>query len=215
MKMMMMMMMMVMIMTRMRMRMRMMMMMMVMLLMLLLLVMMMMMMRERWGCGCWGGGRRWSSEWMMFRRETDPKTAGKHTLCEPAQSKCTRTFHKRFFCAKILRKSAVRQSRDTRFVRASAVQTHMDMSQEPFCVKKYRGNGVRDDRTHRYHLEWTPGLNTCRKNPSVWPHCSGNINMHACIHACTHTVTYIHIYLYADIDRTFKVGKRTSLIEWT
>ena len=31
--------------------------------------------------------------------------------------------------------------------------------------------------------------------------------MHACIHACTHTLTYIHIYLYADIDRTFKVGK--------
>ena len=31
--------------------------------------------------------------------------------------------------------------------------------------------------------------------------------IHACIHACTHTLTYIHIYLYADIDRTFKVGK--------
>ena len=35
----------------------------------------------------------------MLRRKTGPKT-GKHTLCEPAQSKCTRTFHKRF-CAEI------------------------------------------------------------------------------------------------------------------
>ena len=30
----------------------------------------------------------------MMRRKTAPKT-GKHTLCEPAQSKCTGTFHKR------------------------------------------------------------------------------------------------------------------------
>ena len=29
----------------------------------------------------------------MLRRKTDPKT-GKHTLCEPAQSKCTWTLHK-------------------------------------------------------------------------------------------------------------------------
>jgi hypothetical protein len=25
-----------------------------------------------------------------------------------------------------------------------------------------------------YHLDWTPGLNTYRKNPSVLPHCLGN-----------------------------------------
>ena len=29
----------------------------------------------------------------MLRRKTDPKT-GKRTVCEPLQSKCTRTFHK-------------------------------------------------------------------------------------------------------------------------
>ena len=33
---------------------------------------------------------------MMLRRKTDPKT-GKHTLCEPPQSKCTRTFHMSHF----------------------------------------------------------------------------------------------------------------------
>ena len=36
---------------------------------------------------------------MMLRRKTDPKT-GKHTLCEPAQSKCRRTFHKSHFVRK-------------------------------------------------------------------------------------------------------------------
>ena len=33
---------------------------------------------------------------MTLRRKTDPKT-GKHTLCEPARSKCTRTFHRSHF----------------------------------------------------------------------------------------------------------------------
>ena len=33
---------------------------------------------------------------MLLRRETDPKT-GKHTLCEPAQAKCTWTFAKSHF----------------------------------------------------------------------------------------------------------------------
>ena len=33
---------------------------------------------------------------MMLRRKADPKT-GKHTLCEPAQSKCTRAFRKSHF----------------------------------------------------------------------------------------------------------------------
>ena len=36
---------------------------------------------------------------MTLRRKTDPKT-GKHTLCEPAQSKCTWTCHKRHFVQK-------------------------------------------------------------------------------------------------------------------
>ena len=66
------------------------------------------------------------------RRKTDPKTR-KHTLCEPAQSKCTWTFHKSHF-----------------------VEIYMELA----------GHG-------REHLEKTPGLNTCRKNCSVWPHCLG------------------------------------------
>ena len=42
----------------------------------------------------------------MLRRKTDPKTR-KHTLCEPAQSKRTWTFHKSHF-VEIYRKNAAR-----------------------------------------------------------------------------------------------------------
>ena len=41
--------------------------------------------------------------YRMLRRKTDPKT-GKHTLCEPAGSKCTWTFHKSHFVWKFRRK---------------------------------------------------------------------------------------------------------------
>ena len=39
----------------------------------------------------------------MLRRKTDPKT-GKQTLCEPAQSKYTRTFHKSILCGNLQEK---------------------------------------------------------------------------------------------------------------
>ena len=72
--------------------------------------------------------------WML-RRKTDPKTR-KHAWCEPAQMKCTWTFDKSHF-VEIYRKNAGRQSRDTRFVRACAVETHMDTSQD--FVWKFTG----------------------------------------------------------------------------
>ena len=50
---------------------------------------------------------------------------------------------------------------------------HMDMSQEPFCIEIYRDLAEQG----WYHLDWTPGLNCYRKNPSVWPHCLGNIKL--------------------------------------
>ena len=71
----------------------------------------------------------------MLKRKTDPKTV-KHTLCEPAQSKCTRTCQKRHFAQKF----AGPISRGQRFVRACAVEMHMDMSEEAFCVEIYREN---------------------------------------------------------------------------
>ena len=47
----------------------------------------------------------------MLRRKTDPKT-GKHTLCEPAQSKCRGTFHKGHFVRKFTGEMAADTSGD-------------------------------------------------------------------------------------------------------
>ena len=74
-----------------------------------------------------------------------------------------------WFCVEIYKENAGRVARGHRFVRACAVEMHMHISQEPFCVEIYRENAKRDG----YHLDWTPGLNTYRKNRSVWPHCWG------------------------------------------
>ena len=70
---------------------------------------------------------------MMLMGKYNPDTR-KHTLCKPAQSKRTWTFHKSHCAWKFTRKMTD-QARDTRFVQACAVETCMDLSQEPFCLK--------------------------------------------------------------------------------
>jgi hypothetical protein len=50
---------------------------------------------------------------------------------------------KRAILSGIARKNAGPQSRDTRFVRACAVEMHMDISEEPFCAEIYRKNAGR------------------------------------------------------------------------
>ena len=67
---------------------------------------------------------------MMLKRKTDPKTV-KHTSCEPVQSKCTWTCQKRHFVWKFTGKIPDPYP-GQRFVRACAVEMHMDMSQEAF-----------------------------------------------------------------------------------
>ena len=62
------------------------------------------------------------------------------------------------------------QDREAHFVRACAVEMYTNISQEAFCAEIHRENAGH----FRYHLDWTPGLNTYRKSPSVWTHCLGN-----------------------------------------
>ena len=54
-----------------------------------------------------------------------------------------------------------------RFVRAWAVEMHMDVSQEPFCIEFYRENAGRPYTTSIKHRALTLTVRT----PSVWPHC--------------------------------------------
>ena len=68
------------------------------------------------------------------------------TLCELAQSKCTWTFEKSHFVLKFTgvrkftAKKARAQNRDADFVRACAVEMHLDISQKPLCAEIYRQN---------------------------------------------------------------------------
>ena len=78
---------------------------------------------------------------MEIYNKTTGDTSGDIVLCKPAQSKCTWTCHKRHYvriCAVIYRENAGPVSRDTRFVRACAVEMHMDMSEEAFVRKLTR-----------------------------------------------------------------------------
>ena len=78
-------------------------------------------------------------------------------LCEPAQSKCTWTFHKSYFTRKFTAKLPDANLGATHcFVRACAVEMHLDISQKPFCVEFYRELA----RHGWYHLDWTSGLNS-------------------------------------------------------
>ena len=50
----------------------------------------------------------------------------------------------------ICRQNAGQVARGQRFVRACAVEMHMDISHEPFCVEIYRGNAGRIARDQRF-----------------------------------------------------------------
>jgi hypothetical protein len=64
---------------------------------------------------------------------TRPET-GTTVLCEPALSTDVPEVY-----ARILGKNAAPQDRDNCFVRASAVETHMDKSQEPILCENLQG----------------------------------------------------------------------------
>ena len=65
-------------------------------------------------------------------------------LCEPAQQRQTWTCHKMHFVRNFTGKMPdANQSRGQNFVRACAVEMHMDMSQEAFYAEIFRDNAKR------------------------------------------------------------------------
>ena len=78
---------------------------------------------------------------MMLRGRTDPKTAA-HTLCEPAQSKCTSSHHKSHFLCEFTGKMPQTKTGD----RACAVEMHLDVSQEPLYTEICRKNARAQNR---------------------------------------------------------------------
>ena len=98
----------------------------------------------------------------MNRDDTEKDNDGngedddRHTVCELAQSKCTRTCHKSDLGRKLTRKMP------KRIPRACTIEMHMDMSQEPFHTEVYIENAGRPG----YHLDETPALNCYHLLPS-------------------------------------------------
>ena len=92
--------------------------------------------------------------------EENHSQARESTLCASLRNRNAHGHFTRAISCGIYRKNAGPQACDTHFVRACAVETHMDISQEPFCVEIYRKNAARAGD----HLDQTPGLNCYRKN---------------------------------------------------
>ena len=108
----------------------------------------------------------------ILRKNARPKI-GTHVFCEPAQSKCTWTCQKsNIICyAKILRKNVGAQdlAKLAPQTLSKPAQSRRTISQEPFHARSYR----KKTGEQRAYPDLTPGLNTYRKNPSVWTHCLG------------------------------------------
>ena len=83
----------------------------------------------------------------MRLRRTDPKT-GKHTLCEPARSKCLWTLHKSHFVLKFIGKMAAHTSTDI-FLCEPAQSRWIWTVHKSFCVEIYRENAAGAG----YHLD--------------------------------------------------------------
>ena len=66
-------------------------------------------------------------------------TSGDTVSCKPALSKGRGTFDKNHF-VEICRENAMRLAHGHCFVRACAIEMHMDISQGPFCTEIYMEN---------------------------------------------------------------------------
>ena len=98
-----------------------------------------------------------------------------HTLCEPAQSKCMSVCHRSHFLEKFAGKmpqTSADRNRGVDFVRACAVERHVNISQELLYTEICRKNAGAQSE----HPDQAPAFTLTvryRKNPSVWTHCLG------------------------------------------
>ena len=90
------------------------------------------------------------------RAQSEPRTQT-HILCEPAQSKCTWTFHKRHYTEIYSRRPRASM------VRACAIEMHVEISQEPLYQEIYRENAG----AQMEHPDQTPAFTLTARTLSV------------------------------------------------
>ena len=148
-----------------------MMMMMMMMMLMLMLMMMMMMMRGRWFCGCWGGGG--GGKWWCWGGGCwggRPISRPGSTLCASLRGrKVHGHFTRAILCGNLQGVPFAKPATPDLWEPAKSKCTWT--CQKRHFVRKFT---AKMPKRLGYHLDWTPGLNTYRKNPSVWTHCFGN-----------------------------------------
>ena len=107
---------------------------------------------------------------MTLRRKNDPKT-GKHTLREPAQSTCTRTFHKSHFVWKFTGKMPYANPAASILCEPAQSKRTWTFLQSHFVLKFTGKKPDAYENTSIKHRALTVTVRT----PSVWPHCLGNL----------------------------------------
>ena len=121
--------------------------------------------------------RTWTYHKSRFTPEftgkvSEPKIATQ-SLCEPVQSQCTWTCDKSRFLRENLQEKCrgprSRKSRAGDFVRACAVEMHMNISKEHFYARIYRKN----DGEQNAYSDLTPALTLTVRTPQ-WTHRLGN-----------------------------------------
>ena len=132
----------------------------------------------------------------IYRKNATPHAHGhlaKAILCENSHDKMPRP--------------GTRKRRGEDFVRACAVETYMDTSQEQFYARIYSKNAG----GQRAYPDLTPALTANVRTPSVWTHCLGNNDQRWLVHPSSevgpimfeipsHASIYIYIYrMYRNI----------------
>ena len=123
--------------------------------------------------------------WHDLCKASLGKISSKRSPGEVSEQDLSRSTLEELLCRKIYRKNAGRRFRGRRFARACAIEMHMNMSLEPFCVEIYKENAGRIWEHHDY----TPGPNTYHRNPLSVSHCLGkNFNCDTfATHSCGST----------------------------
>jgi len=135
---------------------------------------------------------------IFTKKDLPQNNPGTTVLCEPVQSKCTRTLEQ--FYPRICQKNAGAQLQYPRFVPACAVEMHMDILQEPFYARTVRKNA--ESQPQYTHVLCEPAQSKC-----TWTSHKSNINRRefsgkcwgpTLVRACTVEMHIVHARIYGE-----------------
>ena len=134
---------------------------------------------------------------IFTKKDLPQNNHGTTVLCEPVQSKCTRTLEQ--FYARIYPKNAGAQLQYPRFVPACAVEMHMDILQEPFYARTVKKNA--GSQPQYTHVLCEPAQSKCtwasHKSNIMWEF-SGKCWGPTLVRACAVEMHIVHARIYGE-----------------